>query len=277
MKGHAVNRTILSLLGAVGVICQSQAQIVTLTDNNSTAMINPSSQAGMFNWSVQGQNQLFQQWFWYGIGNNAVHSIDTISAPTISLSGTRGMTAVYSSQNFNLSIDYLLSGGSVLPVGGSAVAGIGETIRIINTSSTSLPFHFYQYSDFDLGGPGNDNVQLGLNLRGLYNEAMQSDPGVALTETVTTPGANRGEVDYYANTLNRLNGGGPVTLNNNVGPLPSPGDVTWALQWDFEIGPGGSVLISKDKFLNVLIVPEPSALAFVGLGLALFLCRKPRT
>ncbi len=69
--------TLMLLAGTLGV----QAQIQTLTDNNSVAQINPNSQSGMFNWSVDGQNQLNQQWFWYRIGNTPEQSIDTISAP----------------------------------------------------------------------------------------------------------------------------------------------------------------------------------------------------
>jgi hypothetical protein len=278
MKGLTRNcaaRALCTALGVLGVaITQSNAQVITLTDNNSVAEINTSSQSGMFNWSVQGRNELFQQWFWYGVGSGALASIDHISPPTIVTTGTRQLTATYANANFSVGIDYLLSGGSVVGPGQTAVSGIGETIRIINTSGTVLPFHFYQYSDFDLGGPPNNSVQLGMNLRGLFNEALQSNPNVALTETVTTPGANHGEVGFYASTLNRLNGGTPLTLNDNAGPV-GPGDVTWALEWDFNIDPGSSVLISKDKFLSVLI-PEPSTFAFVALGLALCVFRKPR-
>lgn len=281
MKGLTKNlgerplRSALALLGACGLFYQANAQIITLTDNNSIAQIDTSSQAGMFNWSVQGQHELTQQWFWYGIGNGPVASIDRISAPSITLSGTRGVTALYTGNGFTVSIDYLLSGGTGVGVGQTAVSGIGETIRIINTSATTLPFHFYQYSDFDLGSPSGDSVVLGTNLRGLFNEAYQTDPSVGLTETVTTPGANHGEVGYWHTTLDRLNAGGPLTLND-VSSLPNTGDVTWALQWDLNIAPGGSVLISKDKFLSVMIVPEPSALAFIALGLGLVAFRRSK-
>ena len=52
-------------------------------------------------------------------------------------------------------------------------------------------------------------------------------------------------------------------------------DVTWALEWDYSdpsglysmIAPGGSKIISKDKHLDVTIVPEPSVLALLGLAL----------
>jgi len=38
------------------------------------------------------------------------------------------------------------------------------------------------------------------------------------------------------------------------------------LEWDLNIAPGGSAIISKDKYMDIVIVPEPSALALVGLG-----------
>src|SRR5438105_2460912 len=75
-------------LAFLGFLGQSQAQIVTLVDRNSIAQVNVGSQAGMFRWEADGQNQLVQQWFWYRIGDavpgNPERSIDTISPPTIS-------------------------------------------------------------------------------------------------------------------------------------------------------------------------------------------------
>jgi hypothetical protein len=90
-----------------------------------------------------------------------------------------------------------------------------------------------------------------------------------LTETVTTPGANHGEVAPLGATLAKLNGVGPVVLGPPFfsGPI-GPGAVTWALQWDFNIAPGGSAIISKDKYLDIVMIPEPSTLGLFGLGLA---------
>ena len=120
---------------------------------------------------------------------------------------------------------------------------------------------------FNLNGQSADTVQLGQNLHGLYNEASQTSGPNGLTETVVTPGANHGEVGPVGATLAKLNGGGPVVLGPNTGPL-GPGAVTWALQWDFQMNPNASQIISKDKYLDVLVVPEPSALALLGLGAA---------
>ena len=269
----------IAAIAISGSVSPSNAQIVTLSENNSVALVDTGSQAGMFYWAIQGQNQLQQQWFWYAVGNNAPASIDTISAPAVGLfSGTRGLSLTYAQAGFNVNISYLLSGGAVVPVGDSGVSDIGETIRIQNTTAAPLPFKFYQYSNFDLGGAGNDTVQLGTNPRGLYNEAIQSDPLAGLTETVTTPGANHGEAAFFNQTLLKLNNGvNPVTFDDNLAPV-GPGNATWALEWDFVINPGNTALISKDKYLTVVIenIPEPSALALVGLGLASGLVWKRR-
>ena len=259
-------------------VWQGQAQIVTLTDQNSVAQINTGSSAGMFNWSVQGQNQLAQQWFWFRVGpGGPEHSIDTISAPTITTPNARTLYTTYNNGAFSVEVDYTLTGG----LAASGRSDIGESIRINNLTGAPLDFHFFQYSDFDLGGlAGGQTVQLGRNLGGLFNEASQSGPGVILGEHVNSdtsvvPGATHGEVGFFNATLVKLNNGVADNLNDNPGPV-GPGDVTWALQWDLLIDPNSSALISKDKFIQVT-VPEPSALALISVGLAGLALRKRRS
>lgn len=211
---------------------------------------------------------LNQQWFWYRVGQNPEASIDTISPAAITLfNGTRGLSTYYANNQFGIRVDYLLSGGPFVGVGQQASSDIGETITIYNTSSSPLEFSFFQYSDFNLGDPGNDTVELGRNLRGLWNEAVQMDGVVGLTETVTAPGANHGEAGLFNSTLVKLNDGVASNLSDVGGPV-GPGDATWALQWDFLINPGGYVTISKDKYLNVRVVPEPGTVTLLALGLA---------
>src|ERR1051326_7833451 len=87
----SLSRKNISLWAAValgltiqGLGLSSEAQIVTLVNNNSLAQINTASQAGMFRWTIDNQNVLNQQWFWYRAASQTREfSIDTISAPSI--------------------------------------------------------------------------------------------------------------------------------------------------------------------------------------------------
>jgi len=261
------------ILALHGLIPTCQAQIVTLTDNNSIAQIDTGSSAGMFNWSVLNGGQyvpnLSQQWFWFRVGNSGPeHPINTISAPTIQTPDARTLYTRYNNGSYGVSVSYLLTGYSPGHAGADAFSDIAETITITNGTAAPLDFHFFQYSDFDLGGTtGNQVVQLGKNLRGLFNEAVQNNGVDALTETVVTPGANHGEAALFNQTLAKLNDGNTDNLNDNAGPTAA-GDATWALQWDFTIPAGSSVGISKDKYLDLRGVPEPSVMALVSVGLA---------
>jgi len=264
---------------ALGFAClQGEAQIVTLTDQNSSAQVNLGSQAGMFNWTVEGQNELNQQWFWLavnGVNNGAPTAINNISAPTYTTVGTRLLETTYANPNYSVEVDYLLTGSTP----GSGNSDIGETITLANTSATAKTFHFYQYSDFNLGGGASDVVQLGRNLRGNFDLADQeNNNGIAstvLSETVATPGANHGEVALQGVTLAKLNNGlVPVTLADNTSA--GPGNVTWAFEWDVTVAPGAEFLISKDKSIQILQVPEPASLSLISLGLIALAARKFR-
>jgi len=173
-------------------------------------------------------------------------------------------------------VDYTLTGGTVSPPGQHANADMGESIKIVNNTTNVMPFHFYQYSYFNFFGASNDVVQLSQNTHGQYNEADQTSDGVALSESVVTPGAPHGEVAPLGATLSKLNSGGPVTLGPPFGAGPlGPGAVTWAFEWDFLINPGGSALISKDKYMDI-VVPEPSAFGLMGLAIVGLIMRKVR-
>ena len=65
----------LSLIDTTAV-----ASPINLVDQNSSVTIDPTSQAGVDNWTVNGVNQLYQEWFWYGVGSSGDLSIDQLSA-----------------------------------------------------------------------------------------------------------------------------------------------------------------------------------------------------
>jgi PEP-CTERM motif len=248
--------------------------IQTLSDLNSSAQIDLSSQSGMYNWTVDGNNYLEQQWFWYRVGSTGPQSsIDSLNLTSFNNTGDE-LTTVWTDplDRFSIDLTYLLTGGN----SGSGVSDVQENITVNNlSSSNSLSFHFYQYSHFSLSG-GNDSVQLSKNLNGNYYLADQTGGGAKLQETVITgtplpAGAQEGETAASPQTLNNLNSGSPYTLNNNNSA--GPGNVTWALEWDKTIGASSDFTIGKD---NSLTVPEPSVLAIASLGLAIAAWRRRR-
>ena len=121
------------MLALQALVFQSQGQI-TLSDGNSVAHLDPGSQAGMYYWAVLNspdtyQNQLNKQWFWYRVGTTGPEaSIDTLTLLTPSQPTANHVTMTYLDTlgRFNLTIDYLLTGGT--PTSGTA--DIAENIRI---------------------------------------------------------------------------------------------------------------------------------------------------
>jgi hypothetical protein len=238
--------------------------VYTLTSGTSSASIDPTSQDGMLDWSVQGHPYLFQQWFWYATGNNAPQSIDTIGTPTVT-QGTIGtastLAMVYTTSQFSLEVDYILKGTT------GVNSDIGETITITNTSGGALPFHFYQYSDFDLGLNAGLNFATHVNANTIRQTA---DSGSSLEETVVTPAPSHWQITPYNDTLAALNGGAALTLSDTA-TAGQPYDVTYALQWDATLGTdvdANTLQISKDKRLGTNpVVPVPPSALLLGSGL----------
>ncbi len=251
-----------------GLAFQSEAQIYTVSQNDSIALVDAGSQAGVYNWSVGGVNQLFQQWFWYRVGSSGPESsIDTISPVSETSSGANKATLTYANSTISVKTAYSLAAP------GNGTATLSELITVMNTSAISQDYHFFQYSDFDLGGTtGGQSVQFYNNGSSTYYEVIQTGGTGSMVETAIAPSATSMEVQagLYPVILNALTDGVATTLNNNLSS--GSGDVAYAYEWDATLAPGSSLLISK-----LMSVPEPSSMALISSGmLALALLRRGR-
>jgi hypothetical protein len=241
-----------------------QAMPLFLGDNNATALIDTQTQAGQFNWMVDGVNHLNKQWFWYRtdampqeMSIDTLTQIGAITTDTNPFVDARPDTldVLYSdpAQRFHIEVGLHLRGG----LANSGKSDLAEQISIRNLTNAPLTFHFFQYVDFDLdGSPLGDEI----NFPADNTVVQQKAGGSWVAETVITPRSSHHETHLVPITLDKLNDGLPTTLDD--ANVEGPGNVAWAFEWDVVIPAGGEFQISKDK----QIVPDVSTLAMLTLS-----------
>src|SRR5436309_2410103 len=71
----------LALLGCLITsqlfLSASYAQVVALAENHPVPLLDLKSSPGMTNWTIDGVNNLAQQWFWYRVGPAASEDTTT--------------------------------------------------------------------------------------------------------------------------------------------------------------------------------------------------------
>ena len=261
--------TLIAIMFA-GTVVQSGAQIYTPAIRDTSLQINLSG--GLSNWTIDGVNQLNQQWFYYSVGSGPVYSIDTIapwSTPTITTNiGKTQITLseTYANSTIRVGTTYILGSSPV----GSGKATLTQTLTINNPSATTAQvFHFYQYSDFDLGGvSGGQNVQFTSKGSGQQYQVVQTaSTGITLTGLVTgVSGGSSVQYEVQAGTYDGTqfglgNGNSAPLLNNTL--TAGPDNVVYAYEWDATLAAGGSIIISEIE----TVVPEPSSVALVASGM----------
>jgi len=274
---------LVAVAACLGMLMGSALGNVTLTQGNSIVELNfgdePVEVLGMYAWEVDGTNHLYEQWFWYRVGDSGgeepLHPLDMVGIPlTDDLDGDGDDDAVdvaYSVAGLNISLRFVLVGGAP----GSETSTVVETIVVTNATPDTLDVHFFQYADFDLWDDAEfDSVEI---LGDPKNTAVQWEAPLYVAETVVT-GAGDAPTHYEAGTWDdlpsiweRLEDDDPTVLKDVAGPIEDT-DAVWAFQWDKTLGPGDSLVISKDK----IIMPEPATLALMGAGMAITLAARRR-
>lgn len=239
---------------------KNPTHIITLSDSNSTVKIDPYTPAGVFSWEVDEVEHLCRKWFWYRVGDTGPEaSIDTLPLTAdVQFLGTKGIQLVYTAPNFSINILFILTGSSA----GSNTSDFKETIRIRNTSDSPLDFHFFEYSDFDIGGTAEDDKAA----RTGSNRILQEENPFFIETLATTP--DHWEIDVAPNIRDKLNDGEATTLADATSPLSGPANIEWTFQWDSSIPAGGTFLIGKDILIGpVVLGPELAGLGLIGSGL----------
>jgi hypothetical protein len=237
----------------------ASAGLITLIDENSVAKIDTQSQAGFYDWFVDGIDHMYQEWFWLGVGNNPEVSVDPFwisdQVSDTDLDGNDDtLVSVFRNPGvWEMKLRFSLLGSNL------GYSDMAEQIRVTNLSQQTQLFRLYEYTDFDLNASSDDDWG-GVSPPAL---AEQEDLDGFVAQVSTTP-FNFWEMDVFPNILNKLNDGVADTLPNATSPLFGPKDITFALQWNRSLAPGREFIISKDKIISA--VPEPSSVVLLGLG-----------
>jgi len=248
--------------------------VYNLMDDNSSISVDTGGGAGINTWTVDAITHLETQWFWYRTGTMTDEaSISTLALTTTGATDsnfdgnaeTAYMKYTDAVAGFTVELRASLDGGAA----GTGNSTLAEQITIKNTGAANLTFHFFQYTDFNLGGtPNDDTIQI---VGTLPDSIFQSDAKYD-GDTVVVPKADAYEAGGAAALLNLFGDGLPTTLANVATAGPG-NDVAWALQWDRVIQPGKTFQIVIGK----AIAPEPATMAMLVLGGAgLFLTKRRR-
>lgn len=248
----------------------SQAQTYTVPSPNGQSTLQATlsgAGSGLSSWQFAGNSQLAQQWFYYSLGSGAVNSIDQIAGPT-SINNHGGaapfLSTVYSNANISVTAKFSLNN---LPT-------LSDTLTILNPlgSGQTQTFHFYQYSDFDLGGAaGGQTVQFSNNGSGVNYQVNQGGlGGVSLQGVISGAGFSlvRAQAGVFSGSQFGLGNGNPAPVLDNTTLVAGPGDAVYAYEWDETLAPGDSFQISELQ--TVSSVPEPSSIALLVLGVGAF-------
>ncbi|MBV9385304.1 MAG: hypothetical protein JOZ78_02635 [Chroococcidiopsidaceae cyanobacterium CP_BM_ER_R8_30] len=272
------------MAAATGVIAGMQvvarpanAAVFDLTNGNATASFNNTQgivqqpdiskarQTGITVFQVDNMPVQYQNGFWVRVGSSGGESLvgpntSSLTEGPLTQIGNNQASITYTDPgSFTLALNTVLAGGAI----GSGQASLTQTANITNVSSSPLDFHLFEYYDFfveDVSGTSSI-----VSITGGNNAlATWTENGTNIDVAVSSPVANRYEVEDYPILRNSLNDSSPTVLNNDGGPK-GPGDLPFALEQDLNIPIGQTITIATQERVATA-VPEPTE----EVGLLLF-------
>jgi hypothetical protein len=216
---------------------------IMLSNGNSVIQINPTTQDGMFSWTVEGTNQMYQHWFWLRQDpGNTQSSFDQLGIPLGLVYTATSATLSYFPQGLDVTLSFTLKAGMT----GSYASDDVETVSIQNTNNYSVGLHVYDYTDFDLAGEADgDTISFAAS-----NMIVQQGKGMSATQYAQNPPADLWEATWYALTLDTIDDDAPAVLSDEIFPNES-GDQTYAFQWDATLPAGQTLQINLTNSIRL--------------------------
>jgi hypothetical protein len=180
-------------------------------------------------------------------------SFDQLGTP-LGMSWTAtNATITYLPQGLAVTLSFNLHGGAA----GSHVSSFAETISLQNTNAAPVSLHFYDYTDFDLGGAETgDTISFPTN-----NLVVQQGKGVTATQAIQGPTPSFWEASWYPLVLDTINSTNPAVLSDTI-LRNQLDDQTFAYQWDLTLGAGQTLVLN----LSSDIVTQSSGLSIALSG-----------
>jgi hypothetical protein len=261
-----------ALLGSSAVRpCLAEPVAIDLSSGNATASIEQASSAGVEDWTINGVNQLNQEWFWYHTtGMTGQSSIDALGLPTITPIGTTGTELVYGSgTSLQITVTYSLTGGTP----SSSTSDLTDSIEIDNNSGKSMTLDFFEYANFNLGGlTTNQDVSIS-------KSATATVTGNGLqAQTVVSPDPNEYEANIYPTLLDAISSTSSTPTLNSALDTAGPGDTEFGYEWQLTLPMCGSAVITGDTVITGTeeVVPEPVGTPMAMLALGALMLARPR-
>lgn len=248
------------IAGLMGVLLttafEGKAQVLSIP--NSSVSVSTTS-GSLSSWALNGTSQMQSQAFYYSLGSGNVFSISSISSGTTTAQTSSSLTENYLNSTLSLTTGYSLG---VLASGSGA--SLSTSITLQNLSGASQTFHFYQFSDFALGG-----ITSGQNVKFLGTtipyEVEQTQGSQVMTGTLSAlAGGGLASVEEVAGVYNGTDfglGNGVAAPTFSDTPLSASGNVDFAYEISATLAANSSLTISE-----VQAVPEPSSLMLISAG-----------
>ena len=237
---------LIVMLATLGSLAHADAPI-TLTDimgPNTVVNIDPYTQAGIYEWLVDGTNHMRQNSYWFSVGSGPVTPVSSLEIVSINPAMDMMCDVQYSGPLVDIKITYMLMG---MP-SGSGQSDIAQIVEIINNTAAAQNFSLYEFVNLDLNGKALGQSGTLLNSSTLSQTEGATESQLSINEIPSII-----EVGDAATLLAKLNNSTPFVANSNY-----EGDVAAVFQWNMALG--DSAMMSQDNALFNGAVPEPASM-----------------
>lgn len=237
---------LIVMLATLGCLAHADAPI-TLTDvmgPNTVVNIDPYTQAGVYEWLVDGTNHMRQNSYWFSVGSEPITPVSSLGSITVTPVMDMMCDVQYSGPLVDIKITYMLMG---MP-SGSGQSDIAQIVEIINNTAAAQNFSLYEFVNLDLNGKA-----LGQSGTLLNSSTLSQTEGATESQLSVNEIPSIIEVGDAATLLAKLNNSTPFVANSNY-----EGDVAAVFQWNMALG--DSAMMSQDNALFNGAVPEPASM-----------------